>query len=103
MVKAVIFDMYETLITLLGSPAYFGTQMAIDAGIAEDEFQELWKPMETARTTGEITLEAALKVILEKCKCYSDELYGLIIQKRITSRQESFNHLNPQIIPLLSN
>lgn len=33
MIKAVIFDMYETLITLFQSPLYFGTQMAIDAGI----------------------------------------------------------------------
>lgn len=31
MTKAVIFDMYETLITLFESPFYFGTQMASDA------------------------------------------------------------------------
>ena len=31
MIKAVIFDMYETLITLFESPAYFSTQMAVDA------------------------------------------------------------------------
>ena len=30
MIKAVIFDMYETLITLFDSPLYFGTQMAAD-------------------------------------------------------------------------
>ena len=34
MIKAVIFDMYETLITLFDSPLYFGTQMAADAGIS---------------------------------------------------------------------
>ena len=28
-IKAVIFDMYETLITLFDSPLYFGTQMRV--------------------------------------------------------------------------
>ena len=40
MIKAVIFDMYETLITLFDSPLYFGTQMASDAGIAEERFRK---------------------------------------------------------------
>lgn len=39
MIKAVIFDMYETLITLFESPAYFSTQMAEDAGIQEEDFK----------------------------------------------------------------
>ncbi len=43
MVKAVIFDMYETLITLHESPLYFGSQMALDAGIEEEKFQEIWR------------------------------------------------------------
>ena len=43
MIKAVIFDMYETLITLFDSPLYFGTQMAADAGIAEEKFQKIWR------------------------------------------------------------
>ena len=31
MIKAVIFDMYETLITLYNAPVYFSSQMAADA------------------------------------------------------------------------
>ena len=46
MIKAVIFDTYETLITLFDSPLYFGTQMASDAGIAEERFQETWRAEE---------------------------------------------------------
>lgn len=53
MIKAVIFDMYETLITLYESPLYFGTQMAEDAGITEEYFQSVWylkeKTMQPAR------------------------------------------------------
>ncbi len=36
MTQAVIFDMFETLITHYQSPLYFGAQMAMDAGIPED-------------------------------------------------------------------
>lgn len=45
-IKAVIFDMYETLITLFDSPLYFGTQMAADAGISEEKFQKIWRTEE---------------------------------------------------------
>lgn len=101
MIKAVIFDMYETLITHFNSPLYFGTQMAIDAGICEEKFQELWKPTEIHRTIGKITLEEVLEMILKKNNCYSRELCDSIVQKRIASKEECFNHLHPEIIPLL--
>ena len=38
MIRAVIFDMFETLITHYNSPLYFGKQMAEDAGIPENRF-----------------------------------------------------------------
>lgn len=100
MIKAVIFDMYETLITHFKSPLYFGTQMAIDAGISEDKFQELWRPTEIDRTVGKMTLEEALEMILIKNKCYSKELQDSIVQKRIATKEECFDHLHPEIIPL---
>ncbi len=46
MIKAVIFDMYETLITHFESPLYFCAQMALDAGIEEHRFRALWEPTE---------------------------------------------------------
>jgi putative hydrolase of the HAD superfamily len=101
MIKVVIFDMYETLITHYKSPLYFGTQMAIDAGITEEKFQELWKPTEVDRTIGKKTLEEVLEMILIKNNCYSGELCDSIVQKRIAAKEECFNHLHPEIIPLL--
>lgn len=53
MTRAIIFDMFETLITHYRSPQYFGTQMAEDAGIPADKFQVLWRPTEHERTIGE--------------------------------------------------
>ena len=42
MIRAVIFDMYETLITHYRCPLYFSSQMAADAGIPAVDFQLLW-------------------------------------------------------------
>ena len=44
MIKAVIFDMYETLITQYGGPVYFRAQMAADAAIDPMLFDALWIP-----------------------------------------------------------
>lgn len=75
MIKAVIFDMYETLVTLFESSLYFGTQIAIDAGIPEKEFQSLWKPKEYERTIGKMTLE-------EIVNCFSIlMLYVFLLRK----------------------
>lgn len=101
MMKAVIFDMYETLITLFDSPLYFGTQMAEDAGISETDFQSMWRPAEKDRTIGKITLEELLEKILKAYDCYSEEKMNSIIEKRINGRKEAFHHLNPEIIPML--
>ncbi len=101
MIKAVIFDMYETLITLFDSPLYFGTQMAIDAGIEEEKFQKIWRPAEEDRTIGKITLEEILEKILKINNCFSEEKMNEILTKRIQCKEEAFEHLHIEIVPML--
>ena len=101
MIKAVIFDMYETLITLYESPLYFGSQMALDAGIEEDKFQKLWSAAEEDRTIGKITLEEILEKILKENDCYSDSKIDYIVRKRIKCKEEAFEHLHAEILPML--
>jgi len=101
LIKAVIFDMYETLITLFDSPLYFGTQMAIDAGIEEEKFQEIWRSAEENRTIGKITLEEILEKILKDNDCFSEEKMNLILNKRIHCKEEAFKHLHIEIVPML--
>lgn len=101
MIKAVVFDMYETLITLYESPLYFGTQMALDAGIEEDKFQKLWSEAEEDRTIGNITLEEILEKILKENDCYSESKMEYIVRKRIKCKEEAFEHLHAEILPML--
>lgn len=102
MTRAVIFDMFETLITHYRSPLYFGAQMAEDAGINEDRFQALWRPTEYERTVGKLTLEEVVGMILRENQCYCESLLKKIVEKRIAAKEECFRHLHPEIIPMLS-
>lgn len=101
MIRAVIFDMFETLITHYNSPLYFGAQMAADAGISEQDFQSLWRPTEYDRSVGNVTLEEVLEMIFRKNQCYSEELVKKVAEKRTEVKEECFRHLHPEIIPML--
>lgn len=78
MIKAVIFDMYETLITQYGGPVYFRAQMAADAGIDPMLFDALWIPSENDRTIGKQTLEETIEQILRQTGKYSEETFRLL-------------------------
>lgn len=102
MTRAVIFDMFETLITHYQSPLYFGVQMARDAGIPEDRFLSLWHPTEQERSIGKVTLEEVLEMILRENHCYSETLLKKIVEKRVAAKEECFRHLHNEIIPMFS-
>jgi len=100
MIKAVIFDMYETLITHFQSPLYFGAQMAADIGIPEQKFREIWDPSEHDRTIGKVTLEEVIEKILKENDCYSEDFVKELAGKRIAVKEDCFNHLHAEIIPM---
>ena len=102
MIKAVIFDMYETLITHYDSPLYFSMHMAADSRIPVEEFQALWMPTDTERTIGQLSFEDAIRDILMKTDRYSDELLNHIIAKRYAIKKDCFKHLHSEIIPMLT-
>ena len=101
MLKAVIFDMFETLITHFASPLYFGPQIAEDAGIGIQNFRKYWDVTGDDRTLGKMTLEEALTIAFKGNGCYSEELLERIVAKRIATKKECFNHLHEEIIPML--
>ena len=103
LVKAVIFDMYETLITQYKCPLYFGKQIAVDAGIDEEKFCEPWSAAEEDRTVGKITLEEILERILKENGCYSEKKLSYIVNKRIKCKEEAFKHIHSEIIPMLKS
>ncbi len=101
MIRAVLFDMFETLITHFAAPLYMGKQIAADIGIDEARFREIWDTTDDARTLGLRTLEDVIEEALRVNDRYSAELFDRIITKRKASKVECFNHLHPGILPML--
>lgn len=100
MIKAVIFDMFETLITHFKSPLYFGKQIAEDMGIPEGKFREIWDPTDYDRTIGKMTLEEVFEQILRASDKYSPELVKRLADKRTKAKVECFHHLHEEILPM---
>ena len=102
MIKAVIFDMFETLVTHFESPVYMAKQICADIGITEPRFREIWDTTDEDRTLGKKTLEEVIEAVLRANGCYSHKLFEMIIEKRKQSKIECFNHLHPEVIPMLT-
>ena len=101
MIKAVIFDMFETLVTLYRSPQYFGEDVARDLGLPEAKFREIWDATERDRSIGLRTYENVISEIMEKNGIYSEELLKKVVTKRTTTKVETFQHLHEEILPML--
>lgn len=100
-IRAVIFDMYETLVTQLQSPLYYGTQIAQDLGLKPEEFLPDWRETEADRTTGKRTFEEVMEQLLYQYGIYTPETHSRVVNRRIAVQADCFSHLHPQILPML--
>ena len=101
MIRAVIFDMFETLITHYETPLYFGREVAADLGIEDAALRPLWDGTETERTIGAMTIDEVVRRIMEENGCYSEELLQKVLQKRVDTKVDCFRHLKEGLIPML--
>jgi putative hydrolase of the HAD superfamily len=100
-IRAVIFDMYETLVTQFCSPLYYGTQMAQDLGLTPEAFLPGWRSTEEARATGKQTFEEVMEGLMKAHHIYTPERHRQIVERRVAFQADCFNHLHPEILPML--
>ena len=99
--KAVIFDMFETLVTLHSVPRYFGRNVAADLGADIDEFYPLWHETEEARSKGKMTFEESLYWIGERTHYTHPERIPEAVEKRHVFKSESLQKVEYRIVSLL--
>lgn len=100
-IRAVIFDMYETLVTQFCSPLYYGTQIALDLGLAPEAFLPGWRSTEEERATGTLTFGAVMERLMKEQGIYTPQRHGEVVEKRTAIQADCFAHLHPQILPML--
>lgn len=102
MKKAVVFDLFETLITEWGHEKYTKRQMCIDLGCSYEEFSPLWEAMHEKQYCGQITFEDSIRTVCGQLKMTADEArISRITARRKQTKAGCFSTFHPQIFPLL--
>lgn len=101
MKKAVLFDMFETIITHYRTPIYDFQQIVEDIGADKSALEPFWHPLWNDRSVGKVTFEQAVTGILTHSGIYSDQLLSEIVRKRVDCKKELFDHLHDGIVPML--
>ena len=100
--KAVIFDLFETLITEWGHKKYTKSEMCADLGIERELFDVYWKEKGSDRYLGNISFEESLFYVFEKCgKKVEKDTIAKVIDERIRTKAECFDNINQDVIELL--
>ena len=101
MIKAVIFDMFETLVTLFTGRTYFSEHIAADLGQPIEAFRKCWHETEKDRTLGKYSMEDGLSITLKNLGAYSAANVELICRKRREALGDTFNDIPSESLWLL--
>ena len=79
MIKAVIFDMFETLVTLFEGKNYFSEDVVADLGLGPqlEAYRKAWHATEDDRTTGKITFSQGIETALRSLGQYTRKKLSL--------------------------
>lgn len=103
MIKAVIFDLYETLITEWVSRKYLSSECARDLGIDHLLFREIWNSRHRDMDTGHLSYRQVLSEILTAAgKTPDAALMDACEEKRITGKNDCFAVIEENILQMLS-
>ncbi len=101
MIKAVVFDMFETLVSLFEGRTYFGEHIAADVGVGPTDFRREWHAIENDRSVGKLTIEEGLEFVLRKLGAYSEEKVQLAAAKRMDSLRDTFDGIPEETVQML--
>lgn len=100
--KAVLFDLFETLITEWGHKKYTKREMSFDLGIDSEKFDLYWDEKEEERYLGKINFTDSILYVMEKCGKHIDgPALSQIVDKRVETKSQCFEYVNPDIYRLL--
>ena len=103
MIRAVVFDMFETLVSLFEGRTYFGEHIAADAGLDPATFRKEWHSIEHDRSVGKYTIEEGLTIVFKILGVYSEDLVALTAGKRLDCLNDTFSSIPQESIKLLQD
>lgn len=102
MIKAVIFDLFETLITEWGHEKYTKRKISDDLCMDYEMFSKYWEEKAYGRYLGQISFEDSIKYVCQKCGiALLPDLLDRMTSKRMTTKTACFNCIDTDVIVLL--
>lgn len=101
MIRAVVFDMFETLVTLFEGRTYFGEDIAKDLGADPAIFRKEWHSIEDERSVGKYSIEEGLEFVLKRLGIYSKEKVELAAGKRRQALGDTFSAIPQETFDML--
>ena len=100
--KAVIFDLFETLITEWGHEKYTKRKMCEDLGVDKDRFDVFWKEKEEERYLGKIDFESSILYAGSKMgKEIDSDTLAYVLNRRIAAKATCFENIDPEVLDML--
>ena len=102
-VQAVLFDLFETLITEWGHKKYVKSEMCADLGVDRALFDRYWEEKEQARYLGEISFEDSLRYVCKQCgRPVDDATVARMTRRRMETKSRCFDYVHPAVYELLN-
>lgn len=103
MIKAVVFDLFETLITEWISNKYLSSQCAKDLGIDKALFKAAWERHGHALNCGKVNYHQVLRSICDEAGVSPDDnMLSICERKRIDGKAQCFDAFRRDILDLLA-
>ena len=100
--KAVVFDLFETLVTEWGHEKYTKRLMCKDLGVDIDSFSAIWEGQEQDRYIGSISFEESIREICQKCnKPVDKKTLSDITEHRMRTKSACFENINSNVFTML--
>ncbi len=100
--KAVLFDLFETLMTEWGHKKYTKSEMSSDLGVDQALFNQCWDENEQKRYLGEIDFTDSIRYACERCgKAIDSATLDAVMEKRVLTKSACFHYVHQEVYQLL--
>jgi putative hydrolase of the HAD superfamily len=104
MVEAVLFDLYETLITESATRPAGVSSHASELGCDREAFRRRWKALRPAVTVGRMSFHEALRQITTGLgRPAEDEVLRQLSEARLRAKAEPFAQIEPQVLVMIDH
>ncbi len=102
MIKAVIFDLFETLITEWGHEKYTKRKISEDLHLDYELFNQYWEENAYGRYQGQICFEESIRYVCQKCGVMlSPDQLAYATNRRKSTKAACFDYMDSDVIKLL--